>query len=131
MSTWEIVQQAITLFGGTVGLGVVVRVIYRAVSKPHRQALEADTTRDLVNVATSLLAPAEEQIKRLSTRLAEEEARANRLQTTIKELEQAAFNNQREINNMHSQVESLRSQLLEAQLEVGRLRALLSADSGP
>lgn len=125
MSTWDIAQQAASLFGGTVGLGVMVRWAYRSLSKTHRRAVDADTTRDLVEIATSMLEPSEKALARLSGLLAEEEQRANRLAERIKELENSATIREREMVSLNSQVQELKSQLLDAQLEVTRLRNLL------
>jgi hypothetical protein len=126
-------QTAVSVLGAAGGLGVlglVVRSIYRSLSKTHRRAVDADTDRDLVDIAMSMLAPAEEQIERLSKRLAEEEGRAERLTLRIKELETSSKAREEEMGVLQHQVQELNRQLIEAQLEVIRLRGLLSADSG-
>jgi len=130
MNTIELIVQGIQAVGGVGVLGLMGRAVYRALSKTHRQAVDADTTRDLVEVATSLLGPAEEQVTRLSTRLAEAEARATRLEARIKELEAEVTTRERENRELGAQVSELKAQLLDAQLEAVRLRGLLSMD-GP
>lgn len=131
MSAFEVAQQWVGAVGGLGVLGLMVRAIYRSLSKTHRQAVNADTTRDLVEVATSLLGPAEEQVTRLSNRLAEAEARASKLEARIVELQAEALAQSRENESLRLQMNDLKAQLVDAQLEAIRLRGLLSMDSGP
>lgn len=128
MSTVQTIISGIGAVGGLGVVGLMVRSIYRSLSKTHRQAINADTTRDLVEVATSLLAPAEEQVTRLSGRLAEAEARATRLEARIKELEQESRARAEENRDLQTQVTDLKGQLVDAQLEAIRLRGLLAMD---
>lgn len=123
MSTFDTIAQIVGSVGGLGVVGLMVRSAYRSLSKTHRQAVNADTTRDLVEVATSLIKPAEEQVTRLSARLAEAEARATVLEHKIKELET-------QNTSLIGQVHELKTQLVDAQLEAIRLQGLLAA-SGP
>jgi chromosome segregation ATPase len=129
MSIWTIVQQAVTLGGGTAGLAIMTRGAYRYLSKTGRSELEARRTKDLVAVATSLLEPAEGRIASLRRDLKEEETRAIRLQSRIKELEAQAEEQGVTVRSLSAEVEGLRAQLLDAQLEALRLRGLLELRS--
>lgn len=125
------IQPFVEVFAGLGGLsaiGLAVRWLYRSLSKTHRNAVQADTTQDLVDISLRLLQPAEDQITRLSTRLAEAEGRAEKLMGRIKELEAEAHVREQEMESLRGQVQELKTQLLDAQLEAHRLRALLSAD---
>lgn len=128
MNAIEIGIQAIQAVGGVGVLGLMGRAIYRTLSKTHRQALQADTTRDLVDVATSLLGPAEEQVTRLSKRLAEAEARATVLEARIKELETEARARAVENEKHRCEIIELKTQLVDAQLEAVRLRGMLAME---
>src|SRR5688500_15298539 len=90
------------LFGGAAGLGLLARWIYTSLSKTHRRAVDADTTRDLVNIATSLLEPSEKIVERLSARLAEEEARAEKLSLRIEDLEASALAREKEMGSLNT-----------------------------
>lgn len=129
MMTMQLFQTISSFVGGGAGVGVLFRWAYLRLSRTHRQAIEADTTRDLVEIATSMLEPSEKALQRLAGLLAQEEARADRLGARIKELEDGTAAREAEINDLRHQVTELKTQLLEAQLEAGRLRGLL-ADVG-
>lgn len=129
MSIWSITQQAVTLGGGTAGLAIMVRGAYRLLSKSSRNEMESRRTKDLVDVATSLLEPAEERIASLRRDLKAEEQRAMRLQLRIKELEAQSQQQGTVVRALSTEVEGLRTQLLDAQLEAIRLRGLLELRS--
>jgi hypothetical protein len=129
MSIWSIAQQAVTLGGGTAGLAIMARGAYRLLSKSSRNEMESRRTKDLVDVATSLLEPAEERIASLRRDLKAEERRAMRLQLRIKELEAQSEQQGTVVRALSTEVEGLRTQLLDAQLEAIRLRGLLELRS--
>lgn len=129
MSIFQNVMTGVQAVGGVGVLGLMVRAIYRSLSKTHRRAVEADTTQDLVDISLKILQPAEEQIVRLSTRLADTEARADKLMARIKELESEATIREKEMTTLREQIMELKTQLLDAQLEVVRLQAMLAPDA--
>lgn len=128
MSIFDTVVQGVGAVGGLGVVGLMVRAGYRSLSKTHRQAVNADTTRDLVEVATSLLGPAEEQVTRLSKRLAEAEARATSLEARIKELESESRARALENETLRVEVVELKTQLVDAQLEAIKLRGMLTIE---
>lgn len=105
--------------GGITGIGLMVRWLYRRLTKTSQ-------TEDLVDISLKLLQPAEDQIGRLSARLADAEARAEKLTGRIKELETESRARELEMDSLREQVTELRSQLLTAQLEVVRLQGMLN-----
>lgn len=128
MNTLQTATEVIGAVGGLGVVGLMVRAVYRALSKTHRQAVDADTTRDLVEVATSLLGPAEEQVTRLSKRLAEAEARATSLEARIKELEAESRARALENETLRTEIVELKTQLVDAQLEAIKLRGMLTVE---
>lgn len=105
--------------GGLTGIWLAVRALYRRLTKTSQ-------TDDLVNISLKLLQPAEDQIARLSTRLADAEARAEKLTARIKELETESRARETEMEALREQVTELKEQLLTAQLEVVRLQGQLN-----
>ena len=127
----SVLNTAVQWVGAVGGLGVVslmVRSGYRTVSKTHRRAIDADTDRDLVDVALKLLGPAEEQATRLANNLAAAEGRCERLHARIRELEDDVKLRVKENDQLRTEVNELKTQLIDVQLEAVRLRGMLSMD---
>lgn len=115
----ELLVQIFAGLGGLTGISLAIRGLYRRLTKTSQ-------TDDLVDISLKLLQPAEDQITRLSTRLADAEARAEKLTGRIKELETESRARELEMESLREQVTELREQLLTAQLEVVRLQGLLN-----
>lgn len=116
------IQPYVEIFAGLGGvgtIGLIIRAAYRRLTKTAQ-------TEDLVDISLKLLQPAEDQIARLSTRLADAEGRAEKLTARIKELETESRAQTLELESVREQVRELKEQLLDAQLEVGRLQGLLN-----